>query len=557
MLLVVLSVVFSVVSLIGISFYVNYQQVENAAGEELIGCASITTGLVDTDKLFQVINGDNDSYNELKASVDWIVDSKPLFKNAAVMSLNGELLIPDKRLEQEGFKAGDQFYIDKKVVADILEMKLPMYTSIYEYKGVSRQTGYAPIFKDHDPSQEIVALMAIDFDGHIVGDRTWQMLLVTIKTGWFFPVIAAIVAFIFVRRLVKPIIEIKQQMTQVANGNLRIAEITHTSRDEVGQLAEAFNDMVKSLKGIVSSVIRSSEEVAASTQQMAASTQEVTATVNEVSLNSQKVAKDAESGNRSAEETSTALLQLSSLIQIAKTKAQDAMDNSRQTLNTASDGKEIVSEVIERMNNIKAKTIDTEKLITSLDKSTKEITLITKTITDIAEQTNLLALNAAIEAARAGESGKGFAVVADEVRKLAEQSNQKSSEVASLVQQITKTTHETVAATKISRNEVEIGVDEVGKAGVALEEILQAVDKTVEWIDEIGEVTDDEVATSEKIVELINSLATFIETTAESAVDVSMSTNEASKSMDTIAETTQQLSIMASDLKVAADRFKL
>lgn len=550
-------VLISVLSILVVGYGVNYQQLDKAAGEELIGCANITTGLVDTDELTRLMNGDTSNFNEIQSGVNWVVDHKPIFKNAAIMSLDGKLLVPDKRLIEEGFKAGDQFYIDQEAVEMLLNMRMPAYSEIYEYGGVERKTGYAPIFKDHDPNNEIIALMTVDFDEDIIQDRTIAMLGSTVQTGSVFLIITGIIAYFVVRRMIRPIITIEKQVDRVAAGDLTVQPLQIKSRDEMGQLAAGVNKMVDNIRGIIQGVYLTTDKVAESSADMAATTEQVTMAATEVAENTTKVASDAEAGNEAIVEASQSLLQLSSLIQMAKNKATSAEENSKITQQSAEHGRDTVENVVQRMENIKNQTVETEQFISRLDHYSKEIVSITETITKIAEQTNLLALNAEIEAARAGEAGRGFAVVADEVRNLAEQSNREAGQVAQIVDKITGTTQDAVSATHQSRLEVEEGVEAVKEAGQALEKILEAVKSTVKDVQAISEVTDDEVATSDKIVDLINSLASFIENTAANAQQVSASTEQTSSSMQTIADSTRRLNEMASELKVSVSSFKI
>jgi methyl-accepting chemotaxis protein len=99
--------------------------------------------------------------------------------------------------------------------------------------------------------------------------------------------------------------------------------------------------------------------------------------------------------------------------------------------------------------------------MTEIEKSSEHISQIVGVIEDIAFQTNLLALNAGVEAARAGDAGKGFAVVASEVRALAQRSSEAAKEIKTLI--------------RGSSQQVERGVDLVGKAGDALKHIVQRV----------------------------------------------------------------------------------
>ena len=123
--------------------------------------------------------------------------------------------------------------------------------------------------------------------------------------------------------------------------------------------------------------------------------------------------------------------------------------------------------------------------IQSIAESSEHIYEIIDVISDIAEQTNLLALNAAIEAARAGEHGKGFAVVADEVRKLAERSAESTKEIAGLIKNSTKKVEEGKQLSDGSRG--------------ALEQILTAVGKTRDIINNISVTMSEQAKSTQEV----------------------------------------------------------
>ena len=389
-------------------------------------------------------------------------------------------------------------------------------------------------------------------------DDHYHLLVKLFSTLIITGLLTSIMLALFLLRLtLREIGTMVTSVEQVAAGNLALSPIPITSQDEIGRLGIALNSMVTNLRSLIQTVSASAEQMVAASEETAASVEQVSATAADIASSCYQLAGDAANGTGSVVEVSKSLLELSSLIDIAKREATSAAANSKATLTTALDGRQTVAYTVACMSNIRDKTLETEELITTLNSYIAKIGAIAETITAIASQTSLLSLNATIEAARAGEAGRGFAMVAKEVKKLAEQSTQGASEVTALIQQVTVSTAVAVKAMQVSRVEVEEGVTSAQRAQLALENIFAAVNSTVTDIEAVLAITDEEVTQSDRIIDLIDSLATVIEHTAEEAADVSTATRQTAAVMDALAGNSAETNKMAADVKAAIRFFTI
>ena len=130
--------------------------------------------------------------------------------------------------------------------------------------------------------------------------------------------------------------------------------------------------------------------------------------------------------------------------------SKKTVEDSKEIVKEIKDSKNFIKNLLKGMDLINISVEDANKKIDELISLSKDIGKILYSITGISEQTNLLALNAAIEAARAGEAGRGFAVVAGEIRKLAEQTNEETGRIDSIVRNM----NERVSLVKTANEEV-------------------------------------------------------------------------------------------------------
>lgn len=368
--------------------------------------------------------------------------------------------------------------------------------------------------------------------------------------------LSILIAYIFsTNSIIKPINKLLKLMDKAGDGDLTVQSNIKTG-DEIESLGISFNKMISHQSDIVSKVREGADELTKASDQMADATSQISAATEEVTASITEVSTEAIHQERSVLETSEVLVQLTSLVQIAKSKAISANENSSMSMKTAQVGRAKVDETIKAMDGISESTNKTSAVMDVLSDLSQQVGGIIATINGIAEQTNLLALNAAIEAARAGEHGKGFAVVADEVRKLSVQTNTGAKEIEVLVKEMIIQTGNAVHSIEEEKMAVHKGVDVVRDTDSAFLDIIHAVEKIVKNTNEIVEITKDEVASSDQIISLINRVATATETTAKNSQEVAAASEEQAATVETLAATAQQINAMATTLDTMVRIFK-
>lgn len=168
---------------------------------------------------------------------------------------------------------------------------------------------------------------------------------------------------------------------------------------------------------------------------------------------------------------------------------------------------ESVQMMMEKINTISDSVKAAESKVNSLLVLSKNIGNITTAITTLAEQTNLLALNAAIESARAGEAGRGFAVVSQEIKKLAEKTNEETSKIDTIIQNIQSEIANVKSANDIVQNNVIDGISLTEKLNTSIDEFLVVTVTNNENIEKITLEIADQVNSTEEIMTAVGNIS--------------------------------------------------
>ncbi len=383
------------------------------------------------------------------------------------------------------------------------------------------------------------------------------------------------------RQIATPVTAIAHMASRMAEGDLTIEPLEVRNRDELGELARAFNQMLANMRDVLRRVRTGSEaltdsakelsaaaesaaqasggvaqaiaQVAAGATEQAGATQEVDATMEQLKEAIQQIAAGATRSAGETERASTLLHEMAERLDAMVADAAATADRASGAVEQAAVGAEVLQRALYEIQQIAEAMGETAARIRELERHSDQISAITEVIATIADQTNLLALNAAIEAARAGEHGRGFAVVADEVRKLAEQSGASSREIAELVRQIQISTAEAVRVTEQGTDRARSGNQLAMEAGRALEDIMDILHRAAESVSTIADAAERVRGDSAQVLQTFTEVAALTEENTAAAEEMAAGANEVTGSVARITEVAQANAAAAQEVSASVE----
>ncbi|MEK5333633.1 methyl-accepting chemotaxis protein [Lysinibacillus sp. FSL W8-0992] len=358
------------------------------------------------------------------------------------------------------------------------------------------------------------------------------------------------------RQIIGPINQLSLNAKELANLNLNVKILNPKGKDEIANLAQAFNSMKQRLTETMTIVSNSANQIARSSQTLAESSHQTSEASNQIALTMNDISNGTTIQSDQAERIVMMMKTTIEEVTNSLEKAEATLNRAIQSTYIAHKGEDAISEAIKHLNTVTHTVSYATDSIQKLGKRSEEIGGIITVITGIAEQTNLLALNAAIEAARAGDQGKGFAVVASEVRQLAEQSSLASGQITDLIKNIQAETAVTVRTMESNLLAVEEQVNIISKGGHALQEIVEHVVETEQGVKQMKSAFTHVNDNSLGVQQAIHDISRILEDSAAASEEMAATSEEQHATVAEISHKSEELAEISTKLQNEVNKFK-
>jgi methyl-accepting chemotaxis protein len=325
---------------------------------------------------------------------------------------------------------------------------------------------------------------------YMVAGTGLVLLLISGALGWFFSL-----------ALSRPLEGIVASLRDISSGSGDLTvRLDQSAKDELGQLATAFNLFVQKLDTIMGQVGSSTDELATASE--------------ELSMITRDTRQGVEKQQGEIQQVATAIEEMTATVKEVAQNTNATAEAARLAGSQVDAGKGILESSGAAVQKLSMRMHESLEVVDALQHDSTQVGTVLDVIRGIAEQTNLLALNAAIEAARAGEQGRGFAVVADEVRVLAQRTQESTEEIREIIESLQSRSQQTGQMLQQNNGDIETTVGLSEQTQHAFQEIENAVHQLLDMSTQIASATEEQASVTEEISQNVDNIHQVAQSTA-------------------------------------------
>ena len=315
-------------------------------------------------------------------------------------------------------------------------------------------------------------------------------------------------------------------VSKAASGDLT-GRIEVAGADAIGQLAHGLDRMFDNLRGLLNNVQKAGIQVTTSATQIAASTK-------------QQEATGIEQAQTSIEILSTTKQISANTAELLKTM-EDATAVADYTTSATAEAQNNLQRMDGTMQHMVTATDSINAKLAALSEKASNINSVLITITKVADQTNILSLNAAIEAEKAGDAGRGFSVVATEIRRLADQTSVSTWDIEQMLKEMQSAVSASVMGMDKFSEEIRRSVGEVRQVTDQLSGVMDQVQKLAPQFDAVLQGMQSQAVGAQQI--------------SETMMQLNDATQQTVESLKATSEAVHQLQYAAGDLQTSVANF--